>query len=170
MKKLRLIIFEDCNRACPGCCNKDWDIQALPICDLKDLVYYDEVMITGGEPMLDPDLVMKVMFKCRPDTKVILYTAKVDEPEKLIHFMDHLSGVTLTLHDQDDVEPFIEFSKKLFASHVNVSQISLRLNVFKGIEFPIYSSTILNRWAIKSDMEWIKDCPLPNEEVLMRLA
>ena len=170
MKKLRLIIFEDCNRACPGCCNNDWDIKSLPICEFKDLVNYDEVMITGGEPMLNLDLVKKVTFKTRPDTKVILYTAKVDEPDDLIEFMDHLSGITLTLHDQDDVEPFLEFSKKLFSSYVNVSQISLRLNVFSGIEFPIYSYAILNRWAIKSNMEWIKDCPLPNEEVLMRLA
>ena len=26
-EKLRLLLFEECDRDCPGCCNRDWDWQ-----------------------------------------------------------------------------------------------------------------------------------------------
>ncbi len=57
MKKLRLILFKACDRNCECCCNKDFDIDSLPIeRNFKD---YDLIMLTGGEPMLN---VLKVMF------------------------------------------------------------------------------------------------------------
>jgi len=31
MKKLRLLLFPDCNRNCAGCCNNDWDLDLLPM-------------------------------------------------------------------------------------------------------------------------------------------
>lgn len=46
MKKLRLLLHEECNRNCKGCCNKDWDLNALEIED--DFTDYDEILITGG--------------------------------------------------------------------------------------------------------------------------
>ena len=48
--KLRLLLLDDCNRNCPGCCNRDWDLQALPLC--QDYTPYRLIMLTGGEPML----------------------------------------------------------------------------------------------------------------------
>ena len=50
--KLRLLLFEECNRSCPGCCNRDWDLQPLPVC--YDLPPYRIILLTGGEPMLYP--------------------------------------------------------------------------------------------------------------------
>ena len=37
--KLRLILFEKCNRNCAGCCNKDANIPTLPVID--NYSYYD---------------------------------------------------------------------------------------------------------------------------------
>ena len=31
-EKLRLLLFEECDRDCPGCCNRDWDLRSLPVC------------------------------------------------------------------------------------------------------------------------------------------
>ena len=40
-KKLRLLLFTNCNRGCEGCCNLDWDLASLPIVD--DFSQYDEI-------------------------------------------------------------------------------------------------------------------------------
>jgi molybdenum cofactor biosynthesis enzyme MoaA len=44
MKKLRLLVTSECNRSCSGCCNKEWDLDKLPVCEsYKD---YDEIYLT----------------------------------------------------------------------------------------------------------------------------
>jgi hypothetical protein len=43
---------------------------------------------------------------------------------------------------------------------------SLRLNVFHGISLKGIDTSC---WIIKKDMKWIKNCPLPKDEVLKRL-
>lgn len=53
-KTARVIITSKCDRKCPGCCNSKLDYTSLAkviggITALKD---YEEVVITGGEPMI----------------------------------------------------------------------------------------------------------------------
>ena len=45
--KLRLVLFEACDRCCPGCCNHDWDLKNLPVC--TDYTPYEMIMLTGGQ-------------------------------------------------------------------------------------------------------------------------
>jgi len=45
--------------------------------------------------------------------------------------------------------------------------VSLRLNIFKGIYIP--EVVDLSLWKVKKDMEWISNCPLPEDEVFMKL-
>lgn len=75
-----------------------------------------------------------------------------------------LDGITLTLHDQKDAS-----LAHSFVSWVNIHElpkgISLRMNIFKGIDC---SSLDLHKWRVKDNMEWIKNCPLPKDEVFMR--
>lgn len=77
-KKLRLLLFEKCNRNCKGCCNKQWDLSKLPI--ENDFTGYKLIILTGGEPLLEPDLVKNVirMIRNKTDAKIILYTAKIN--------------------------------------------------------------------------------------------
>ena len=49
--KLRLLVTEECNRHCPGCCNNNWDLKSLSVC--KSYRDYEQILITGGEPLLD---------------------------------------------------------------------------------------------------------------------
>ena len=44
---------------------------------VNDLADYDKVFVTGGEPMLKPELTLKVMQEIRevnPSTEIYLYT------------------------------------------------------------------------------------------------
>jgi len=163
-KKLRLLLFEDCNRTCEGCCNKSWDLKSLS--KVTSFKYYYQVMITGGEPMLDPELVMNVARKIREEnqeTEIILYTAKTNNYLWLIEIMYWVDGITITLHDQSDVKPFKKFDDTAPA-HLLYSK-SMRLNVFKGVDT---SSVDTSCYKVKDNMEWIKDCTLPKNEVFMR--
>lgn len=153
MKILRLLLFSSCNRACPGCCNKQWDLDALPVGD--GYAGYDQIILTGGEPMLNPSLVMQTIRDIRQESSaaIILYTAK---PERLPFVMPYLDGATVTLHEQADVAVFRALPKM---------RGSLRVNVFAGVDIgPVPG------WKVKRNIEWIEDCPLPENEVFMRLS
>jgi MoaA/NifB/PqqE/SkfB family radical SAM enzyme len=169
-KDLRLLLFSDCNRRCKGCCNKDWDLDNLPIC--QSFQGYKTVMLTGGEPMLNPQLVKDTAGWIReenPDAKIIVYTAKSTPPEALIDVLSHVDGLTLTLHTQSDVRPFTALQERLYLLRKKgaLANKSLRLNVFKGIDI---GKLYAEGWVIKTGIEWIKNCPLPENEVFMRLG
>jgi len=162
MKKLRLLITEDCNRSCKGCCNKDWDLKSLPI--NKGYKGYKEIMLTGGEPMLYPNLIIKICKEIREQTDcpIYLYTAKVEVLYDILEVMFNLSGICLTLHEQKDVKPFIYFSNML---NQLGAKGSFRLNIFKGINT---YNVDLSAWKVRKDMVWMKNCPIPKDEVFKR--
>ena len=73
--------------------------------------------------------------------------------------------MTLTLHGQEDVEDFKFLNGMILKGGRLIGNKSLRLNVFKGVDL---TGIDLSRWQVKPDIEWIKDCPLPGDEVLKR--
>jgi organic radical activating enzyme len=163
MKKLRLLLFEDCDRNCKGCCNKQWDLKRLPVCTTYK--GYDQIILTGGEPMLNPNLINKVIDQIRSankSCKIILYTAKVDNYEVMYQLIEKLDGITVTLHEAMDIASFNRFNDYIYCKNVNGK--SLRLNVFREVG-PIQ---IYMLWETKKNIEWIEDCPLPKDEIFMR--
>ncbi|RFZ77593.1 hypothetical protein DS742_17410 [Lacrimispora amygdalina] len=162
VNKLRLILFEECHRNCDGCCNKDWDLPNLPVC--RDFQNYDSIMLTGGEPMLHPEVIVKAIGTIRMQTKapIILYTSLVADKEMLGKILDCIEGITVTLHTPEDITPFLEFDR-YYAGNGNMS---FRLNIFRGVGHVPVSP----RWKVKDNITWIKDCPLPLGETLMRFA
>jgi len=164
MKKLRLLLFKECNRSCAGCCNKDWNLNALPI--NKGYKNYKEIILTGGEPLLNIPLITKVCNDIwnQTDCPIYLYTAKGDNLKELVTVIIYLDGITLTLHEQSDVEGFIKFNKFLLKADLKKS---LRLNVFEGIVLP---DVDLSMWNVKENIKWMKDCPLPKDEVFKRYS
>jgi hypothetical protein len=162
--KLRLLLTEKCNRKCRGCCNKEWDLKALPICNIFS--GYDEVILTGGEPMLYPPLISLTVNRIRQQTKapIYLYTASCLEPYILLRVLDSIEGLTLTLHTKKDVEPFKDFNAHILRG---ADSKSLRLNVFRGVSL---KGLDLSKWEVKKNIVWIKNCPLPKDEVFMRVG
>lgn len=161
-KKLRLLLFEDCNRNCIGCCNKDFDIKNLPVC--TDYTLYNKIMLTGGEPMLRPDVVLQAVSEIREQTNasIILYTAWAKDPEILGCIVDQIDGLTLTLHGPEDIADFKSFDN--YYKERYRPYRTFRLNVFKEAgEIQEHSF-----WQVKNGIEWIENCPLPDNEVFMR--
>jgi len=64
--KARVLITQDCNRNCPNCCAEYSTIMSTMCpCKVEDMANYDELLITGGEPMLYPEKVMAFIKKSK---------------------------------------------------------------------------------------------------------
>ena len=168
--KYRIFLWSDCDRSCHGCCNKDWDLTSLAVFDLNDFNHCDEVMLTGGEPLLDANSLQKVLavakkIKDKKDVPVYVYTATSSYTLLAALVMSGLiDGITLTLHDQRDAENLFIINPYNADDFVRSGK-TLRLNVFKGIKLPDYLSS---HWVVKDNIEWIKNCPLPKDEVFVK--
>lgn len=171
-KTLRLLLFEECNRKCRGCSNKSWDLKNLPVCE--DYSGYDEVLITGGEPLLDVHKVKEAIYKIKEQNetaKIYVYTADVrnrDDIHELLYLVD---GITLTLHTKQDAKDFYITNRRLsflirYEYAFKKKALSLRLNIFKNVRLTFQDN--LHFWKIKNNITWIKKCPLPENETFMR--
>lgn len=168
---LRLLLWEECNRTCEGCCNKDFDLPNLPVLNPEDALHYDLIMLTGGEPMLNPSTVTRTADHLRKytDAKIVMYTAATYDSLRLPVVCTHLDGVTVTVHEPSDVNDLYLLDEALCIWQDDYPQdFSARLNIFAGCEV---DRTRLNfGWYIKDNIEWIKDCPLPENEDFKRLS
>jgi len=174
MKKIRLLVTDICNRNCEGCCNKDWDLKALPSFSKMAIDWKDTecVMITGGEPLLFPELVKRTIkevkeraFKQKGYLPIHVYTAKTSSIDTFLKVLNEADGVTLTLHEQADVDSFIKLNLVLLMED-RYKYKSKKLNIFKGVNI---DSRFIQNWDVKDNIEWIKDCPLPEDEIFVQL-
>ena len=161
--QLRLLITEECDRACEGCCNKDWDLKALPIAE--DFTTYDMIMLTGGEPLLKLGELAGAIFNIRvsTDAPIVVYTAMCKNPWLFSTVLAFVDGITLTLHEHTDAHDFMRLCS--FLKEDELKDKSMRLNIFKDVEV----KDIPPYWKVKKDMVWEEDCPLPTNEEFMRL-
>lgn len=169
-KKLRLLVTDKCNRNCAMCCNKGFDLKSLKVVSRWT---YDEIMLTGGEPMLFPNkavILTKYIKtelakkKSKKQPKIYLCTA-VSNWMHWSHILPYVDGLVLTLHEQKDVEDFTDLQVYL-TCFAEIEGKSLRLNVFEGITLP--DNIGLSNWQVKS-MTWQKDCPVPKGEDFRRI-
>ena len=112
--------------------------------------------------MLYPELIRETVKRIRAETDapIVMYTAWRESAEDLVSILEVLNGITLTLHTRKDTAPFERLAPMVPAGK------SLRLNVFHGVSV---GSADVSAWKVKKEIRWIKDCPLPNDEVFMRL-
>lgn len=127
---------------------------------------YKEFILTGGEPLLNPDIVISTVkrIKEESDAPIYVYTAGVTFIGPFLRVLEHVDGITLTLHTLKDATYFKSLNAVLL-DEKGIDGKSLRLNVFG--KMPLGAHTHL--WDIKEGIRWLDDCPLPENEVLMRL-
>jgi hypothetical protein len=165
-KRLRLLLFTACPRDCSGCCNKQWDIDGLEV--ERDFSKYEMVLLTGGEPLLQPSLVIETISRIRSQSaaRIIVYTALLSDVHVFKWVLINADGMTVTLHEQSDVEPFWRLCRSL--SIMDVTMKSLRVNIFKGVD--LSQNHLPCCWHYKDEIVWIDPCPLPPGEVFKKLG
>lgn len=168
MKILRLLVTKNCPRKCEGCCNKQFDLDNLSTPTHFD---YDEIILTGGEPLLYPQQLHNLIEQIRKvsNAKIYVYTAEIKKVVDVLGILYLVDGMTVSLHEQSDIyaleklDFYLEYCLQFSMNNTK----SLRLNIFKGIELN-HRKLYLN-WKIKKDIVWLNPCPLPEDEVFMRL-
>lgn len=50
---LHLMVNNTCTNDCPLCCNKQYDVNQIPVVSVKELQESDTICLTGGAPMYD---------------------------------------------------------------------------------------------------------------------
>lgn len=168
-KKLRLLVTAQCPHKCPMCCNKQFDLTKVPVVDRID---YDEIMITGGEPLLYPRSVCELIKGLRilrngTHTKFYVYTS-IAHPIIFPTVLDEADGIVLTPHNEGSVDLFCRLNANLLRAPEKTAGKSLRLCLFPDIKQMLPRGIDLSLWQVK-DIEWKKDCPIPDGEDFRRL-
>lgn len=169
-KKLRLLVTSKCPNKCPMCCNNSWDFSKLPVVDRWN---YEEIMITGGEPLQYVNKVIALIRNIRSiaefqgtSPKIYIYTS-IASFGALVNAIAVSDGVVLTPHSEKEVEHFIGVNDYLL--QYPPENCSLRLNLFSDIKSMLPKDIDLSLWKVK-DMEWVKDCPVPEGEDFRRIS
>ena len=130
-------------RKCPGCCNTYTTVMSTAkFVKLEEVTGYDEVCITGGEPMLNVGV-----------TEMII---------------DKLDGIQFSVHAEatlDDMWGFQQFQDLIHA----YPQKTFRAYIDPRIKFSIkIEPHVWFRFEIK---RWIEEgaCPVPSHETLLIL-
>lgn len=175
-KKLRLLVTAKCPNKCELCCNKQFDLNSLPIVSRWD---YEEIMITGGEPLLFDDYLLGIILSINDisemmgnNPKIFVYTS-ICNYEKVLNILPHINGIVLTPHKESDILNFMELNNFLGARrdyfYVKDKVSSLRLKLFPDIKALLPKDIDLSLWQVR-DVEWIENCPVPEGEDFRRIA
>lgn len=173
MKKLRLLVTKHCERNCSLCCNKQWNLDDLPI--VTDFSGYDEIIITGGEPLGNVEQIGKTIAVLSyigevfpsETRKIYIHTTNAWAALDLLNENNYISGITLTLHTQRDVLNFTDVNNSMIETPWFYKNKSLRLKVFERLFYPKHLD--LSLWKVEEGVKWIENCPLPEDEVFMRI-
>lgn len=161
MKSLRLILWDDCNRQCKDCPNHG--TEDAEVLDMGTLGGYDEILLTGGEPLLYPRRLTEVIQEIRAYTlaPIYVYTAMSSPVDWFIRILKQVDGITLTLYNRTDVR-----HAGVATGYIKDQLLyrkSLRLNTF-GVDVPKWMTKV---WDHNRKV-FIEDCVLPANETLRR--
>lgn len=177
--KARVLITTKCNRRCRGCCNKTM-VKGVKKVSFEDLFNYDEIIITGGEPMLMADRAVEMLHRLRLGGykgKIWLYTAFAHRLERywaVKMLIDEVDGITFTLHYNSRIETLKEDLRSLrkldkYLSKLEGKERSDRLYIDSRVYKEDYVKSLVNKWAAVKPLVWNKngECSLPEGEELV---
>jgi organic radical activating enzyme len=175
--KARVMVTLNCNRKCDGCCNKGPVFNLHQVAEnLDEILKADEIMITGGEPMLLPikvfEFIKMLRYHRQYKGKIYLYSAYYPstdrEKEHFWYCADLCDGVHFTLHAEAtdrDVADLKRLSEDL--GEWDKKHRSFRLAIDKRLyEKFDFSNIDFTFWDVVRKLVWMTDCPLPKDEKL----
>lgn len=134
-KIIHLYLLNKCTHHCKLCCNKQYDVDKIPVVTVEELKYADTLCLTGGEPfMLDGicDFAEKIKLQYPNIQYIYVYTCG-DSLLKWLgsHKLHHIDGVNISPKNRYDAECVNE----LFKYHKDdiVSLWSNRLYLFPNV-------------------------------------
>lgn len=150
-RNIHIMITNLCDRNCAYCCNKQYDVNEIPVVTNEELEEAENIFLTGGEPFAyaDPCMIASGLRDKYPNIKKVgVYTNAYELYEYLILREKPLWEIdTLTISIKDNRDK-IAFNKYLVDFPSIVTRKSHRVYTFVGKEgieqrswFDIYERT-----------------------------
>ena len=107
-KVIHLYMVNTCTHHCKLCCNKQYDINEIPVVTVEELKYADTVCLTGGEPFL-LDGVCNFAEKIKMQYPSIKYIYVYTCGDSLLKYLKHnklhhIDGVNISPKNRYDAE------------------------------------------------------------------
>ncbi len=161
----RVLLTLDCHRDCPYCVNKSSNImsQARVIKSFEELTPYEEILISGGEPLLYPELI-EALLKVVTHQKVYLYTT-LFRYKLAKDIYPRLAGIDFTVHEDDTTSVNAMQGWQTLASHHEPKNNRLMLapDIKRGLNIvpACWSTIIVKTWRYGDE------CIVPPHEDLL---
>lgn len=147
-KEIHLFITKTCRYSCPNCCNKQYDIDKIPVVSVEELKEADTILLTGGEPFTleieEIDALVKNMKRGYPNIRrVYAYTTGA----KFIDYVKHrpdgfigprplpFDGINFSPKTNDEAEMVFRLLINHGTRRDVLSMKSNRLYIFPEITF-----------------------------------
>lgn len=148
-RNVHIMITNRCYRNCPFCCNKQYDVNDIPIVTNEELEEAENIFLTGGEPFAfaDPCMTAAFLKGTYPNIKkVYVYTNAYELYEYLYAREKNLwgiDGLTISIKDKRDLEVFkdIVYHRQVFARRNDI-----RVYVFGDMKVDEYFKTFKREW------------------------
>lgn len=137
-KVIHLMVTSLCERDCPYCCNKQYDLNFIPYVTDEELSRCHILCITGGEPFsfADPSGIAKYYKKKYKNIKNVYVYTNAYELYEYLYFnnntIHNIDGLNISIKDKRDLNVF---DGSLYATITRgwASKLSNRLYVFNGL-------------------------------------
>lgn len=111
VKNIHLMVTSLCDRDCPYCCNKQYDLSTIPQVSDEELRLAENIFLTGGEPFTfsqPAEIADCLKRKYKNIKKVIVYTNAYELYCYLTRegSLGHIDGLTVSLKEYKDKDYF----------------------------------------------------------------
>ena len=124
IKEIHLFLLEKCDHTCELCCNKQYEIDKIPVIAVDELKQAETILFTGGEPFLIGNELAGLASSIKtqyPNIKnIYVYTSGASLLEYLEDYNNtlyHFDGVSIAPKNKNDMECletlFSEYSRGL---------------------------------------------------------
>jgi len=124
---IHLLVTDKCDRNCPFCCNKQYDLDAIPVVSDDEMKIAKRIFLTGGEPFsyTDPCKIAR-SIKEKYNVEIYVYTnAEPLEKYLLTNDLYGIDGLTISIKSKDDERSFERIKH-------NIDPLKNRVYVFPG--------------------------------------
>lgn len=180
-KTVRVIVTYDCPRNCPNCCNEH--LCSVPEIQFEDLLKYEEVIITGGEPMLLAPRIVEMIHRLRGHGfggKIWLYSSGIKTARWADRaVVNEVDGITYTIHhkpSRNDLSDAMKLSKYIRdnldnRTHSRSDRLFIDSRCYTDEVMSIIgigTKDCLGHWSIVKSLKWKNEkCPIPENEDLV---
>ena len=98
---MHLFVTNKCTNNCPLCCNKNYDIEKIPLSTEEELNSIENVFLTGGEPFLLGNKLNKIVYTLRTRKNIkniYIYTSGYECYKYLVDFgkLPNINGINFS--------------------------------------------------------------------------